>query len=462
MSPAKKNAERPHGGVSVDAATVLKRALKANMPTTFNSCWTAGYTKNHPSDSDRDLALCNHLIFYCGNVPNDEKLRVVDEIIRDNSLFRDKWDEVHRPEDGVTYGRMTIEKAVGGVKDCYREKTETKTDSRNGKKVLTLDDFTLNGMSQRMKKKMLEDKFVLSRLAILGQMTIFYAGPNTGKTLLTLWMIIEKINAREINGSDIYYINANDTFKGLTYKTHLAEKHGFKMIGVGHKHDDAEERFEPKMLVPILESMIENGTASGVVVVLDTAKKFTDLMDKKTTSEFAAAFREFVSHGGTGIFMAHINKHRDGDDKPVHSGTTDLIDDSDCAYIIDTISEDPATGIKTMRFENKKNRGDVLREESFQYDCRTDTSYNGKLSSIKRLDDDDASEVEVMARLSKKFENDREVVEAIKDCIKEGIIQKTSLIDEAVKRLGATKPPASKGSLKITPDGRPTASSFGT
>lgn len=63
-----------------------------------------------------------------------------------------------------------------------------------------LNKFTLRGKSTQMKLKMLEDAYVLDRIAILGQITVIYAKPNTGKTLLTLWMLVEQIKAKKIDG----------------------------------------------------------------------------------------------------------------------------------------------------------------------------------------------------------------------------------------------------------------------
>ena len=38
--------------------------------------------------------------------------------------MRDKWDEVHRPADGATYGQMTIETAIEGTTNRYQTRAE--------------------------------------------------------------------------------------------------------------------------------------------------------------------------------------------------------------------------------------------------------------------------------------------------------------------------------------------------
>ena len=50
--------------------------------------------------------------------------------------------------------------------------------------------FSITGSSEKLKQQMLADVFAMDRVAILGQWTVIYAAPNTGKTLLTIWMYL--------------------------------------------------------------------------------------------------------------------------------------------------------------------------------------------------------------------------------------------------------------------------------
>jgi hypothetical protein len=139
----------------------------------------------------------------------------------------------------------------------------------------SLDQFALNGTSTQMRDKMLADKFILGRLAILGQLTLFSAPPNAGKTLLTIWLLRQAIKAGDIVASDVFYINADDNFRGLVDKLSIAETMGFKMLAPGHKG------FEPDKFLNYVKKMVADNNARGKVIILDTVKKFTDVMDKK-------------------------------------------------------------------------------------------------------------------------------------------------------------------------------------
>ncbi len=280
---------------------------------------------------------------------------------------------------------------------------------------------------------MLEDKFVLGRMAILGQSTIFYAKPNAGKTLLILWLLIQAIRKGEIRAQDVFYINADDNHKGLVFKLKLAEKHGFHMMAPGYRD------FRSETLHQYLSELVRQDNARGKILILDTVKKFTDLMKKDRASQFGESVRQFVSHGGTVIMLAHVNKHRDEDQKVIYSGTSDLVDDADCAYTLDTVTEDAASGLRTVKFENFKSRGDVASEAVYRYNYADGTTYYDRLESVQEVGQAEREQAEKRARQDAMLERNRAAVDVIKDCIREGITKKTDLIAQAHDRSGIAK-----------------------
>lgn len=299
--------------------------------------------------------------------------------------------------------------------------------------IFDLKKFSLTGQAESMRKQMLDDKYVLGKMAILGQSTVFYAPPNAGKTLLTLWLIIEAIKSGEINAEDVFYINADDNFRGIVHKLELAERHGFNMLVPGHNG------FESNALITYLSELVKQGNARGKILILDTVKKFTDLMHKEKSSKFGECVRQFVSHGGTAIMLAHTNKHRDDENKVVYSGTTDLVDDADCAYTLDVVSEEKANGLRTVQFTNFKSRGDVTSEAVYRYDFADGTTYRERLNSVEEVGQTERQEAEKRKRLDMVLNKNRNAVEIIKECIGEGIINKTELIQQAHERSGITK-----------------------
>jgi P4 family phage/plasmid primase-like protien len=101
------------------AQTVLDRALRSQKCLKIKAL-LEGKTAGLPSDSEGDISLCNYLVFFCGNMVEEDVYRIVDEIFRNSKRMRPKWDKIHRPADGATYGQMTIEQAIKGTQDRYQ------------------------------------------------------------------------------------------------------------------------------------------------------------------------------------------------------------------------------------------------------------------------------------------------------------------------------------------------------
>lgn len=283
--------------------------------------------------------------------------------------------------------------------------------------------FSLNGQSAVMKTKMLADRYVLDNIAILGQATTVYAKPNTGKTLLVLWMLIESIKAGRICGENIYYINADDDYKGLVFKTELAEKYGFHMLSPGHKG------FESAALQDYMAQMIADDAARGAVIILDTLKKFINLMDKSKGSEFMTRAREFVSNGGTVIMLAHCNKNRGTDGKAVFGGTSDIVDDCDCVYMLDEVTKTQT--VKQVCFENIKSRGVVANELAFSYSVEEGKSYQHRLDSVALVDKNLIEQAKKDMATAESRAKDKEAIEAITETIERGVHSKPDIILDA-------------------------------
>lgn len=304
--------------------------------------------------------------------------------------------------------------------------------NKNSETLFDLNQFALNGSSAEMEQKMLEDKHILGKVALLGQATAFYAKPNAGKTLLTIWLTIEAIKSGNLNGDDCFYINADDNHKGLTFKLKLAERYGFKMMAPGYP---PERPFKAEMLEPILKKLIEQQTARGKVLILDTLKKFTDIMDKRKGTEFMKAAREFVLHGGSLILLAHVNKHADAEGRVVYSGTSDVVDDIDCAYTLEVIQETAFS--KTVCFENFKDRGDVAKKAVYRYDSAG--SYLDLLESVEEISETEEKQIIKEQRVNDLISDNQELINCILQVIREGVTLKTELVNEVHHRTDESK-----------------------
>ncbi len=398
------------------------------------------------SQSEADMALAG-AIARAGvqlNVPDDMLPNAVIQCFMLSGLYR--------PEKHKTMVNHTIPKVITSAlayRDQQAEQAGYNADSGHEqstwlpshhpkakdaqKPTYDLRNYVLNGQSGAMAANMLTDTFILGRLALLGQWTVIYAKPNHGKTLLVIWQLIQAIKSGAIKGADVFYINADDTHKGLVFKLTLAEKHGFNMLSPGHKG------FKSAMLAGSILHWIENGEASGKIIILDTLKKFTDIMDKKITTAFGEVVRQFISHGGSVIVLAHVNKNRGEDGKVIFSGTSDVVDDADCAYTLDIVQDAPVSRTRTVEFTNIKSRGDVALTASYEYDRMEGATYQQLLDSVKPLNETELTQAQEARRLDELLTRNSEAIEAITSCLLEGITLKTELIKEATERSTVSK-----------------------
>lgn len=273
-----------------------------------------------------------------------------------------------------------------------------------------LRSYAVNGSSEEMAQKMLDDVYVLKDIAIMGQWTTFYAAPNTGKTLLTLWLLIEQVRDKELDPENVFYVNADDNFKGAYEKLKLLEGFDIQMLLPN------EKAFKTASLLPLLDALITKDEARGVVVILDTLKKFTTVMDKTKASDFGKLIRAFVSKGGTTITLAHTNKHKDEDGKSVFGGTSDILDDCDCSYILD-VEEGIGIGKTWVTFKNIKSRGDVADKVMFTYSKAKGDTYQDVINSVERLDDKEVVLATNQRKTEEKAKNDADVIELILDVL---------------------------------------------
>jgi hypothetical protein len=348
-----------------------------------------------------------------------------------------------------TYGLDTIDKAIQGSSGKYDPnykgncsasvtpligKASQALIGSEKKKPIPFDFnmFSLNGDSAAMKAQMLDDTYVLGELAILGQLTAFYAKPNSGKTLLTLHLLIESIKAGNINAEDVFYINADDNYKGLVNKLELAEKYGFQMIAPGFKD------FDTGSFGFYLAQLMADNKAKGKVIILDTLKKFTNIMDKKLASDFGKQMRMFVTNGGTIIMLAHTNKNRDADGKVVFSGTSDIVDDVDCAYTLDVNDDKSGVIDKVVLFENIKSRGDVTQQAAYKYAAKA-IHYQELLDSVSPVDEGEAQIARERIRMDSLISKNEDLIEIILELIEGGVILKTELINKAIEQSGESK-----------------------
>ena len=284
--------------------------------------------------------------------------------------------------------------------------------------------FSLRGRSDQIEALALKQDPLLGEIALLGQLTALYAAPNTGKTLLVLSLLIAAIKSGKVNPDKVFYVNVDDTATGLLQKVRLAEDYGFHMLSEGYRD------FTVGQFTQLIVEITANNQSSGIVVILDTLKKFTDLMDKTRSSTFSKVLRRFALQGGTVIALAHTNKNPGRNGKLVYSGTTDIVDDWDCAYTLTPVPGDLDSSEKIVEFENIKRRGDVAPSVAYAYTQEKGTPYYEILLSVRKVEPDDLAPI----KAAEAVRSDSDLINAVVQAIEGGITTKMRLVDAVSER----------------------------
>jgi archaellum biogenesis ATPase FlaH len=278
--------------------------------------------------------------------------------------------------------------------------------------------FSLIGTADELAKQMQEQTPLLGSICLKGQATVIYAKPNTGKTLLVLKLLMEAVEAGRVKGDNVIYFGADDTTGGIVDKVRLLEPHGVHVVVPGHK------QFATSNLPAAVKEMIVNDTAKGQVLILDTLKKFVSLMDKRDSTTFTELARQFVMRGGTVIALAHTNKRTGSDGKPIFAGTSDIVDDFDCAHTIIEIGNAATAGERVVQFDCIKRRGDVAQQVAYAYSVQDGQTYSDMLRSVRIVPLADAAEV----RRETEVQSDAEFIDTVEGSILAGFNTKTELV----------------------------------
>lgn len=286
------------------------------------------------------------------------------------------------------------------------------------KKLRVLDrlgELSINGDVEALRKQVRDATFIAGRMALAGQITVFYAGPNTGKTLLLLKLVAEA-SANGTTGNHVYHINLDDTFEGQISKAELGIRHGFEEV-VPSKFPDPPANF-----AQLVDWLVDEGTAGETIFILDTIKKFVDVMDKKASSKFMSTCRKLTSAGGSIIALAHVNKNKDGENKAIPAGTSDVLDDCDCAYVLDIIENQQVQGgtKQTVEFRQQKSRGPVVQEALYSYIKYDDADYERMFYSVKVIDGNEADRIRAERALQFELNKDEAMIKAITEMLSGG------------------------------------------
>lgn len=233
-------------------------------------------------------------------------------------------------------------------------------------------------------------RFAYMNLIVQGHLIAICAKANGGKTTIMTHISAEMVK----DGYRVLYINADAGAADIKDYALDAQEAGYELLNPDLTNFTAE------MVVQTLKKIAQsNNDYSDTVIILDTLKKFSDLMNKAKAKEFNSILRALTAKGVTVIALAHTNKYEGEDGKPIFEGTGDLRNDFDeLIYFIPFKNEN---GSITVTTEADKVRAKIVN-------CTFSISPDGEVRLLDRIIDTLA-----IAKEQKMLNDNKEIIDFI-------------------------------------------------
>ena len=198
-----------------------------------------------------------------------------------------------------------------------------------------------------------EPVWLVENLVIKGHLSAFPAPANGGKTLLFMEL------AREL-ASDNLVVYINMDISGVGSKRHWQQA---VEAGISWVTPDLKGSNINKLMSSLYSSPLED--LKNTVIIIDTLKKLTDMIDKRKSKSLYKSLRRLTSKGATVICLCHTNKYKDADGNAIYEGTGDLRSDVDNMIYLEPFHE--GTKLRSLSTRPDKVRG-AFEPITFEFD----------------------------------------------------------------------------------------------
>lgn len=267
-----------------------------------------------------------------------------------------------------------------------------------------LDSVTL---TEEHVKKMADAKFLYPNLVVQGHITAFIAPGNGGKSALFRHVCEYLVSVHEMK---VVYINVDANPPDLKKHYSHGEEYGYRVVA-----PDAIKGRSIDDVIDIMKQMAFSAAdLSDYVFILDTLKKFNDMINKKMSKEFYNMLRVLSTKGATICLLGHTNKHKGIDGKPIFEGTGDLRNDIDDMLYLESNLDELRNVLEVTTAPDKVRA--YFEPISFEIDRK-----NGL-------------KVTPLAKVADIYSNDeKEVIFAIIEAINEGCSSQQEIVDYVVE-----------------------------
>lgn len=205
---------------------------------------------------------------------------------------------------------------------------------------LTLSNYDVEAMCNA--------EFLIPGMIVRGHITVYPSPTGGGKTTLFVHFC-EELRS---HGLEVIYINVDSPPDMLRDQFAHATKHGYKLIAPDSKSGKSIRDVIPKLreLIKVPSNALRN-----TVIIIDTLKKFLNVLDKGNASDFFKLLRAINARGATICLLGHTNKYLSPEGELIFEGVGDIKSDiDDMIYLYSTL--DPETNIREVTTKPDKVR----------------------------------------------------------------------------------------------------------
>ncbi|MDN7136381.1 AAA family ATPase [Pseudidiomarina terrestris] len=236
---------------------------------------------------------------------------------------------------------------------------------------------------------------------------VIAAKPNSGKTTLAIHLAAEMVR----KAKRVFYINADVGASGIEFYQEHADTYGYHLIAP----DFVNGLTPTKILVHFESAVKSNQDLFGEVIILDTLKKFADMMNKADLKDKLDRFRKLTARGATVILLAHTNKNDNENGEQVYEGTGDLRSEVDELFYLESNKRDDGSLIVTTRIDKSRSK---VKELSFLINSEREVTLS-----------EDSQKLQEQLRIAKEIETDKEAIDCLTSLLSQGDSNQKDLID---------------------------------
>lgn len=260
---------------------------------------------------------------------------------------------------------------------------------------------------------MSEAKVLIPDMIVQGHVSAWPAPANAGKTTIFVNHVCPLLVKA---GVQVIYVNADAAPDALKEHFQHSVKHGYMVLA-----PDAKVGTGTAAVIDKLRLLAESGAdLSNTAFILDTLKKFCDMLQKGSQKEFLGLMRRLSTKGATVILLSHTNKHADTSGKTIFEGTADLRNDIDELIYLD-VFDNADKGVIEVTTRPDKVRAKI-NPISFTICKHT--------RQVKRLD-------EVVAIIP---DDQRELLQSIAAAIRDGACKKEEIVEKVHRDYHVSRP----------------------